>query len=34
MVSNSIAIAEMFSSLDHKFDIMYAREDLAAFEKD
>jgi tubulin alpha len=25
MVSNSIAIAEFFSRLDHKFDLMYAK---------
>uniref|UniRef100_L2GAC3 Tubulin alpha chain n=1 Tax=Colletotrichum fructicola (strain Nara gc5) TaxID=1213859 RepID=L2GAC3_COLFN len=43
MLSNTTAIAEAWSRLDHKFDLMYskrafvhceAREDLAALEKD
>merc|ERR1719428_1327146 len=43
MISNSTAIAEVMSRIDHKFDLMYAkrafvhwyaREDLAALEKD
>jgi len=25
MISNSTAIAEVFSRLDHKFDLMYAK---------
>ncbi|CAA6665152.1 unnamed protein product [Spirodela intermedia] len=43
MISNSTSVAEVFSRIDHKFDLMYAkrafvhwyaREDLAALEKD
>merc|ERR1719375_266808 len=43
MISNSTAIAELYSRIDHKFDLMYAKrafvhwyvgEDLAALEKD
>jgi len=43
MISNSTAIAEVFSRINHKFDLMYAkrayvhwyaRDDLADLEKD
>uniref|UniRef100_A0A2I3GGI9 Uncharacterized protein n=1 Tax=Nomascus leucogenys TaxID=61853 RepID=A0A2I3GGI9_NOMLE len=34
MLSNTTAIAEAWARLDHKFDLMYAREDMAALEKD
>jgi tubulin alpha len=34
MLSNTTAIAEAWSRLDHKFDLMYSKRAFAALEKD
>uniref|UniRef100_A0A2K5RMV7 Tubulin/FtsZ 2-layer sandwich domain-containing protein n=1 Tax=Cebus imitator TaxID=2715852 RepID=A0A2K5RMV7_CEBIM len=34
MLSNTTAVAEAWARLDHKFDLMYAKRDMAALEKD